>query len=196
MSRSFKHWSKAEGQKAHEVRENLYRPQKYEKHVWKDVKDFLKVRADAGDLYMSSWKDLDAEKTRLWEKGVQKNWDLDKRVSGLDQRIFGEQGKARRLILPEDTLVVKNLQSLFGYCNTKVALEWRHLMWYTERALVKNCCRFVGETAKCTLGLNDEFLKLETRMNSLGDHIDANEPKFYNDRDWGLLKKNSAQGSG
>jgi hypothetical protein len=121
---------------------------------------------------------------------------LDKRVSGLDQRIFGEQGKARRLILPEETLVVKNLQSLFGYCNTKVALEWGHLMWHTERALVKNCCKFVGETAKCTLGLNDVFLKLETRMNSFVDHIDSKQPKFYNDLDWGLLKNNSAQGSG
>ena len=170
----------------------MYRPQKYEKHVWKGVKDFLKVRADVGNLYMTSWKDLDTEKTRLWEKGVQKNWDMDKRASGLELKILTDPSKGRRLILPEDTLVVKNLQNFFGYCNTKATLEWGQLMWHTERALVKNCCKFVEETAKCTLGLNDQFVKLKIRMKSMEHYIDAKKPKFCNDRDWGLLKKKSA----
>jgi hypothetical protein len=125
MRDSFTVWSEILLRERNTLLVNMVRPLKYEKHIWTAVADLLDLRTSIARDYLDGWKELDYNKTKLWDKKDRKKWELDPRaVSRLDPKYLDDERIAKKLILAEETRVMKNLQNVFGYVNTKLKQEF------------------------------------------------------------------------
>lgn len=85
-------------------------------------------------------------------------------MSKLEPKYLDDEKVAKKLILAEETRVMKNLQNIFGYVNTKLKQEFLHLMGWMSKGLTWG----IGEFAQRFNGLSDVVFFWDYKINVEG----------------------------
>jgi len=125
---AFTQWGNLISKRVKNIQDNFVRPLKFAKHEWTSLKDLCELRKNIAHDYLSGWKDLENKKKKLFERGDVSKWELDPEVLKQynEKQLLGDRVLSKRVILNEETRILKNIQNVFGYVNSKLVQEFQN----------------------------------------------------------------------
>lgn len=98
----------------------------------------VNLRNTAGQEYFKSWVELENKKEKMFQQGKVNEWEIDfAQVKLTPAEVSGNKKVAKMLMLPTQTMCLKNMQKVFGYMNTQMLEQSEYLGTKRAKRYVK-----------------------------------------------------------
>ena len=88
----------------------------------------MKLRNNAGQEYFKYWVELEGRKDKMFMTGDVTKWEIDFNEVGLTPDDVTKNKKvAKMLMLPTQTIILKQMQKFFGYMNVQMLEQTEYL---------------------------------------------------------------------